>query len=83
MGIKVNGIQIAGIGAPGKSAYDYAKEGGYPGTENEFKQLIERQIIIENTLVEIPSDSHKIAERIKISLETIGYRIENYFYQGV
>lgn len=40
MGIKVNGIQIAGIGAPGKSAYDYAKEGGYPGTENEFKQLM-------------------------------------------
>ena len=40
MGIKINGVQIAGIGAPGKSAYDYAKEGGYPGTENEFKQLM-------------------------------------------
>lgn len=40
MGIKINGVQIAGIGAPGKSAYDYAKDGGYIGTEDEFKQLM-------------------------------------------
>lgn len=43
MGIKVNGVQIASIGkpgrdgSPGKSAYEYAKEGGYAGTEDEFK----------------------------------------------
>ena len=40
MGIKVNGVQIAGMGkegTPGKSAYEYAREAGYTGTEEEFK----------------------------------------------
>ena len=26
------------FGVPGKSAYDYAREGGYTGTEDEFRQ---------------------------------------------
>ena len=39
MGIKVNGVQIAGVGKqgiPGKSAFDAAKEAGYSGTEENF-----------------------------------------------
>lgn len=29
-------------GKPGKSAYQYAKEAGYPGTEEEFSQALSR-----------------------------------------
>ena len=46
MGIKVNGIKVAGLGLPGapgadgKSAYQAAQEGGYTGTESEFNTLL-------------------------------------------
>lgn len=36
MSIKVNGVKVAGIGIPGKSAYQSAKEAGYQGTEEQF-----------------------------------------------
>ena len=36
MGLLINGISVAGPGAPGKSAYEYAQEGGFTGTEEEF-----------------------------------------------
>lgn len=32
--------KIAGLGAPGKSAYQYAVDGGYEGTEEEFASLL-------------------------------------------
>ena len=36
-----NTIEIPAIkGDPGKTAYEYAKEGGYTGTEEEFKGLM-------------------------------------------
>lgn len=40
MAIKVNGKLVAGIGLPGKSAYQYAVDGGYTGTEEEFNTLL-------------------------------------------
>lgn len=43
MAIKVNDKVVAGRGKdgkPGKSAYDYAVDGGYTGTEAEFQSLI-------------------------------------------
>lgn len=43
MSIKVNGKKVAGIGRPGadgKSAYQQAVEGGYKGTEDEFKSVL-------------------------------------------
>lgn len=40
MSIKVNGIKVAGLGAPGKSAYQAAQDGGYTGTESEFNTLL-------------------------------------------
>ena len=40
MSIKVNGIKVAGIGAPGKSAYQAAVDGGYTGAESEFNALL-------------------------------------------
>lgn len=46
MSLKVNGVKIAGYGAPGKdgspgkSAYEAAKEAGYTGTEQEFNALL-------------------------------------------
>lgn len=36
MGIKVNGKNIAGLGRPGKSAYELAVEKGYEGTIDEW-----------------------------------------------
>lgn len=43
MAIKVNGKFVAGSkGEDGKSAYDYAVEGGYTGTEAEFQALMAR-----------------------------------------
>lgn len=38
MSIIVNGKRVAGLGIPGKSAYQAAVEGGYTGTESEFNQ---------------------------------------------
>lgn len=34
--IKINGKKVAGIGQPGKSAYETAVDGGFTGTEDEF-----------------------------------------------
>ena len=31
---------MAGIGLPGKSAYQYAVDGGYTGTEEEFQEVL-------------------------------------------
>lgn len=36
MAITIDGIEVAGIGAPGLSAYRSAQLGGYTGTEEEF-----------------------------------------------
>ena len=38
---------------------------------SEFKKNIEKHYIIEETIVEIPSENHCISERIKTSLESI------------
>lgn len=40
MAIKANGKLVAGIGLPGKSAYQYAVDGGYTGTEEEFQEVL-------------------------------------------
>ena len=43
MAIYVDGKKIAGLGSrgePGKSAYQQAVEGGYTGTEEDFKSLL-------------------------------------------
>lgn len=53
MGIKVNGVQIAGVGKQGKSAYEYAKEGGYAGTETEFSDLIGGISLIPSGLISL------------------------------
>ena len=37
----------------------------------DFKERIEKEFIIEEVFVEIPSNNHQLAERIKISLESI------------
>ena len=41
---------------------------------SEFKKLAESHYIIEETILEIPSDSHLITERMKTSLESIGLK---------
>lgn len=40
MAITINGKKVAGVGAPGKSAYQAAVDGGYTGTESEFNTLL-------------------------------------------
>ena len=40
MSISVNGKKIAGVGKPGKSAYQAAVDGGFSGTEEEFNTLL-------------------------------------------
>ena len=40
MAIYVNGKKVAGIGIPGKSAYQAAVDGGYTGTEEEYNQMM-------------------------------------------
>ena len=40
MALYVNGKKVAGIGLPGKSAYQYAVDGGYTGTEEEFQETL-------------------------------------------
>jgi len=40
MALYVNGKKVAGIGLPGKSAYQYAVDGGYTGTEEEFEEML-------------------------------------------
>ena len=40
MALYVNGKRVAGIGLPGKSAYQYAVDGGYPGTAEEFQEVL-------------------------------------------
>lgn len=40
MAVFINGIKVSGRGAPGKTAYQAALEGGYTGSESTFnKQL--------------------------------------------
>ena len=40
MAILVNGKKVSGLGAPGKSAYQAAVDGGYSGSESEFNALL-------------------------------------------
>ena len=40
MALYVNGKKVTGIGLPGKSAYQYAVDGGYTGTEEEFQEVL-------------------------------------------
>ena len=40
MGIKINGVTVAGVGRPGTSAYESAKKGGFTGTEQAFNQAL-------------------------------------------
>lgn len=40
MAIVVNGKKVAGLGLPGKSAYQAAVDGGYIGSEQEFNAAL-------------------------------------------
>lgn len=40
MAIVVNGKKVAGLGLPGKSAYQAAVDGGFTGTEEEFNAAL-------------------------------------------
>lgn len=40
MAVIVNGKKVAGLGQPGKSAYQAAVDGGYTGSEQEFNAAL-------------------------------------------
>lgn len=40
MAIVVNGKKVAGLGLPGKSAYQAAVDGGFAGNEQEFNAAL-------------------------------------------
>ena len=53
---------------------------------NEFKKKIEKEFIIDETIVHVPSNDYRLINRIKVSLESIGLKeitinpIDNYSY---
>lgn len=47
MAIYVNKKKVAGLGKPGKSAYQIAVDGGYQGTEAEFNNAMAFPVTIE------------------------------------
>lgn len=53
MAIIVNGKKVAGLGLPGKSAYQAAVDGGFTGNEQEFNEsLAKRNIAIRRNLLD-------------------------------
>ena len=53
MAIVVNGKKVAGVGLPGKSAYQAAVDGGFTGNEQEFNEsLAKRNIAIRRNLLD-------------------------------
>lgn len=55
------------IGAPGKSAYDYAEEAGYTGTETEFAARLAAEIpTVDSTLTKIgqAADAAEVGNRL-------------------
>lgn len=53
MAIIVNGKKVAGLGLPGKSAYQSAVDGGFTGNEQEFNEsLAKRNIAIRRNLLD-------------------------------
>ena len=53
MAIVVNGKKVAGLGLPGKSAYQAAVDGGFTGNEQEFNEsLAKRNIAIRRNLLD-------------------------------
>ena len=50
MAIIVQGSRVAGVGKPGLSAYDFAKKGGYTGTEAEFSRELNAAISFDDHL---------------------------------
>lgn len=36
MGLSINGVKVAGVGLPGKTAYQHAVDAGYSGSEADF-----------------------------------------------
>ena len=41
---------------------------------NEFKKKVEKHYIIENTVIELPTENSKTLQRIKISLDAVGLK---------
>lgn len=82
MGIKINGIKVAGLGAPGsagKSAYRAAKDGGYTGTEDEFNALLAN---IDHLDTNIPVYEATIGTTWTENSNT-GVRMQNVVISGV
>lgn len=53
MAIVVNGKKVAGVGLPGKSAYQAAVDGGFTGNEQEFNEsLAKRNIATRRNLLD-------------------------------
>lgn len=53
MAVIVNGKKVAGLGLPGKSAYQSAVDGGFTGNEQEFNEsLAKRNIAIRRNLLD-------------------------------
>lgn len=59
MGIWVNGKKVAGVGKPGKSAYQAAADGGYTGTEADFNSSLAK---IDDIFSYVPDVSDQISE---------------------
>jgi len=79
-----NRKKIAGLGLPGKSAYEYAVDGGFAGTEAEFAALqggVSNQNLLHNAYW-----AHRdaiINQRGQTEYTTVGYSIDRWALDGV
>lgn len=67
-------------GAAGKSAYDYAKDGGYTGTEEEFAKKMAEEI----PALKVPVDLKVANDRVEMNISDFDYFVlENDYGSGV
>lgn len=55
-----------GVGANGKSAYEYAQDGGYTGTETEFAEKLAQKI--PTKVSELDNDQHYIKREQNLTM---------------
>ena len=64
---------MGNTGAIGKSAYDYAKEGGYAGTETEFKQKLAKEV---PTVTQVAGESESLVMSQKAVTDLVNNALE-------
>ena len=78
MALTINGIKVAGVGLPGKSAYQSAVEAGYTGSESDFSNTL-AQVVSHDEMDEALENMKKeVGAQYAFEVNANGHLIMSY-----